>query len=416
MKNKLLISFVLIVAFLPSQAQTDSETLNKFFDRYTALYKVYSESYRQKDYINTIKILQTVLQEFDHLQLTKAEQEKYQEMVRTEKSNTYYNLACSYALQNKKKEAVEAFRKAIEHGYKNYRHALTDTDFDAIRSDKRFKQSLKTIQEYDYLYILRHANGYRKEVTDTLPRFTYQQADDNSLKQTRAFFKLDSVAGNGDEVSKIINILRFVHNSIRHDGGNFGLCESDAVDIYNYHKATGKGVNCRQMAIALNGMYLAMGFPSRFVTCMPKDENDGDCHVINCVYSSELDKWLWMDPTFNAYVKDEYGNLLSIAEVRERMITGQPLYLNEDANWNNENKHTKESYLDSYMAKNLYWINCVDNSCFNPEGRYRYFGQRYILLLPEDFSSPATVGLGKHITHDADYFWQKPIKTGKNPL
>ena len=98
------------------------------------------------------------------------------------------------------------------------------------------------------------------------------------------------------------------------------------------------------------------------------------------------------------------------------MITGQPLYLNEDANRNNENKQTKESYLDSYMAKNLYWINCVDNSCFNPEGRYRYFGQRYILLLPEDFSSPATVGLGKHITHDADYFWQKPIKTGKNPL
>ena len=49
-----------------------------------------------------------------------------------------------------------------------------------------------------------------------------------------------------------------------------------------------------------------------------------------------------MDPTFNAYVKDEHGNLLSIAEVRERLITDQPLYLNEDANWNNKSKQTKE--------------------------------------------------------------------------
>ncbi|MFC2709920.1 TPR end-of-group domain-containing protein [Hoylesella oralis] len=412
MKRKLFFLFVSMAVCLSLHAQTDSETLNKLFVKCRALNDTYTEFYQQKDYVNTVKTLRTMLQELDKLQLTKAEQEKYQELVRAAKNNSYYNLACSYALQNKKKEAIEAFKKSIEYGYKDYRHALTDTDFDGIRNDKRFKQVLETIREYDYLYILRHAKGYRKEATDTLPRFTYQQADDHSLKQMRTFFKLDSVAGNGDEVSKIINILKFVHNSIPHDGGNFGMCEGDAFDIYNYYKATGNGVNCRQLAIALNGMYLAMGFPSRYVTCMPKDENDGDCHVINCVYSSKLNKWLWMDPTFNAYVKDEHGNLLSIAEVRERLITDQPLYLNEDANWNNKSKQTKEKYLDDYMAKNLYWMNCVDNSCLNPEGRYRYYGERYIVLLPEGFSSPATVRSFYTVTNDADYFWQKPPKEG----
>ena len=32
-----------------------------------------------------------------------------------------------------------------------------------------------------------------------------------------------------------------------------------------------------------------------------------DCHVINVVYSATLDKWVWVDPTFDAYVVDENG-------------------------------------------------------------------------------------------------------------
>ena len=92
---------------------------------------------------------------------------------------------------------------------------------------------------------------------------------------------------------------------------------------------------------------------------MPKDPDDPDCHVINTVWSSELQKWIWVDPTFNAYVTDEDGVMLGIAEVRERLIDGRPLVLNKDANWNNESKQTKEHYLENYMAKNLYYFECV---------------------------------------------------------
>ena len=63
--------------------------------------------------------------------------------------------------------------------------------------------------------------------------------------------------------------------------------------------------------------------------------------LINSVYSQQLQKWIWIDPTNNAYVKDENGNLLSIAEVRDRLIHNKPLVLNEDANWNNQKKQTK---------------------------------------------------------------------------
>ena len=171
---------------------------------------------------------------------------------------------------------------------KNYRHALSDKDLDNIRKDKKFIKLLQSIKEFDNLIVLQKSNGYTKKENDSLPLFSYESENSWNLQNVRAFFNLDSVAGNGDELSKIINILNFIHNSIRHDGGNFALCEFDAIDIYNYHKSTGKGVNCRHLAIALNEMYLSMGIKSRYVTCMPKDPNDNDCHVINSVYSQQI--------------------------------------------------------------------------------------------------------------------------------
>ena len=212
--------------------------------------------------------------------------------------------------------------------------------------------------------------------------------------------------GTGDELSKIFKLLHFVHDNIAHDGGNYALCEFDAIDIYNYHKATKKGVNCRHLAITLNEMYLAMGIPSRYITCMPKNPEDSDCHVINSVYSSQLEKWIWIDPTNNAYVKDEKGNLLSIAEVRDRLIHNKPLVLNEDANWNNKEKQTKEEYLENYMAKNLYWFSCPLQSQFNPESRFRKTATTFVALLPTGFVKPN--GKEEYISHDPDYFWEKP--------
>ena len=328
-------------------------------------------------------------------------------------ADVYYNLACCYALTAQKKLALETLEKSIRVGYKDYRNMLNDSDFESIREDKKFKSLLEEIKQYDRLTILQNSSAYIKDDNDSLPQFVYQDSGDYRLLNVRKFFDLDSVAGDGDEISKILNILHFVHKVIRHDGGNFALCEFDAIDIYNYHKSTGKGVNCRHLAIALNEMYLSMGIPSRYVTCMPYDEKDQDCHVINSVWSSQYQKWIWIDPTFEAYVKDENGNFLSIPEVRERLIDGRPLFLNEDANWNYENKQTKEYYLEGYMAKNLYWFDCVTNYCFNPESRYRYVKNKHVVLTPSTYEAPSTYENSCDwavITHDADYFWQAPTK------
>ena len=405
--------FLFIATFLLTATafgQTDSRAINDFYASFQKLENQRKEFYDNKDYKQTEKLLQETLNLSQNLKLDSSEREKHQGIIDMVNAHIYYNLACTYSLLNKKKEAVVAFEKSIQSGFEEYRHVLSDSDLDNIRKDKKFIELTETIKQFDKLTILQSTNGYQKENNDSLPKFNYQPANHYNLREVRNFFNLDSIAGNGDEISKILNILKWTHDNIRHDGENWALAEFDAIDLYNYHRSTGKGINCRHLSIALNEMYLSMGIPSRYVTCMPKNPNDPDCHVINSVWSSQLQKWIWVDPTFNAYVKDENGNLLSIAEVRERLISNKPLFLNEDANRNNETKQTKEVYLESYMAKNLYWIQCVDYSRFNPESRYRSIDNKYISLLPLGFEIDLPRGIinPKYVTHDPDYFWQKP--------
>lgn len=382
------------------------QEISLFFEKYDEIYDVYYDFYKNKQFDKAIHHLKELVTFFDTTAIDSqwVDAKIYKEEMT---ADVYYNLACCYALTTQKKLALETLEKSIRVGYKDYRNMLNDKDFESVREDKKFKSLLEEIKQYDRLVILQKSSAYIKEDIDSLPQFVYQDSGDYRLMNVREFFDLDSVAGDGEEISKILNILHFVHKAIRHDGGNFALCEFDAIDIYNYHKSTGKGVNCRHLAIALNEMYLSMGIPSRYVTCMPYDEKDQDCHVINSVWSSQYQKWIWIDPTFEAYVKDENGNFLSIQEVRERLIEGRPVFLNEDANWNNENKQTKEYYLDSYMAKNLYWFDCVTNYCFNPESRYRYVKNKHVLLTPSTYENSSDWAV---ITHDADYFWQPPTK------
>ena len=375
-------------------------SLEDFMDKAQSLNEKIQECFTNKDYKEGEKLLYEAITLFN--QLSEEDQEVYKYYFH---ANNYYNLACMYSLQKQNKKAVEAFEKAVNmYGYHDYSHAKTDTDLDNIRNEKRFIALMETMREKgDYPYVLRQAGKYQQADTTGLPRFTYEEATNSNLKNVRKFFNLDTIAGDGDEISKIFNLMAWVHDNIRHDGNNFALCEFTAIDLYNYHKSTGKGINCRHLAITLNEIYLAMGFKSRYVTCMPKDSTDPDCHVINIVYSNTLKKWVWIDPTFNAYWKDENGNLLSIEEVRERVIDERPLFLNENANWNKE-PQTKEKYL-SYMAKNMYWFNCAVNSQFNTESRYRWTKQPYIILCPTGFT-PFNVQASYAIINDPAYFWE----------
>ena len=328
------------------------------------------------------------------------------EMIKVAKADYLYDQACCYAMTKQKKQALEALGKSVDSGYKRYDNMLNDNDLASLRKDKKFQALLAEVKDRQPLSVLKKSAPYAQDAVKMDNPFRYESKDSKCLSVVREYFKLDSVAGQGDELSKIINLLHFAHDNMRHDGGNRAFAEMDAIDLYNYCKTTGRGINCRQLAISLCEMYLSMGIPARYVTCMPADSLDYECHVINTVWSDQLQKWLYIDPTMDAWVMDENGTMLSIAEVRERLRNDLPLVLCETANWNHENQQTKEYYLDYYMAKNLYYFVCKKYSRFNPESDYRPNpAEEDIRLIPVGFVNN---NWKCDTTTDPNFFWANP--------
>ena len=100
-------------------------------------------------------------------------------------------------------------------------------------------------------------------------------------------------------------------------------------------------------------------------------------------------------------ITDENGLLLHPGEVRQRLIDGRPLVLNEEANWNHESMQTKEHYLEEYMAKNLYYLSTYAE---NRPGIDTEWNAAYYTLAPMG----EEVNIGKTVYDDA-WFWQKPF-------
>ncbi len=292
------------------------------------------------------------------------------------------------------------------------------TNYSIILPNGKDSAKNRVIGEESRLDILKKGSEYNYSDSRYIPQFTYQVEDNPNLVRTRLELKLDSVAGNGSELSQIFNLMHWVHNLIRHDGGSNNPTLRNAVDLVNVCKAEPRGLNCRMLAIVLNECYLSMGIKSRYITCMPRESKFTDCHVINMVYSTELNKWLWIDPTFAAYVMDDNGNLLGIQEVRERLIEDQPLILNPDANWNRTNLQTRGYYLDRYMAKNLYRLETPVHSEYDTESRKKGKEIGYVELLPLDGikQTPQKKKIGKkrsmkstfYKTNNPNLFWAKP--------
>lgn len=272
-----------------------------------------------------------------------------------------------------------------------------------------------------YLEILKGAKKYNLNDSRKIPEFSYQSKENENLKSLNKEYNLDSIAGQGNEVSQIINLLHWVHYLIPHDGNSDNPQMKNAMSLINECKILKRGLNCRGLATVLNESYLSLGFKSRIITCIPKDslKIDNDVHVINMVFAKSLKKWLWIDPTNNAYVMDENAELLSIEEVREKLINDKPLFINPDANWNRKESTNKEWYLYNYMAKNLYMLECPVKSEFDLETNKKDKDIRSIRLIPLDYfeqlpdnseylDKNLNVRFIKYKTNNPALFWKTP--------
>jgi hypothetical protein len=276
-----------------------------------------------------------------------------------------------------------------------------DEDLANLQKEPGFLALSAFLDTRSYPAILRQHGAYGKE-TAPPAAFQIQAKGAPELVRFREAFNLEDVAGKGDDVSRVLNLLHWVHAQVRHDGNSSNPAPGNAMHLIEVCRKEGRGVNCRMMATILNEACLALGYPARHVTCLPLDVQDQDCHVINAAWIGSLNKWIYLDPTFDATLAGPGGQLLSLPEVRARLVAGEPVVLSKGANWNGEPKDPKE-YLD-YMAKNLVKLQCPAVSAYGYESWNGL--HEYIELDP--ITVPGSTEKNVTTTHDDAWFWSCP--------
>lgn len=235
--------------------------------------------------------------------------------------------------------------------------------------------------------LLKRSGSYEHTEDPNFPVFTYQSVNSKELRGIRNAYRLDSVAGTGSDVERAIRLLEWFHNEVPHeDEVNLEVLNAPhIIDTYRNRKIS---QGCYPLAIAMNEIFLSMGYKSRTVICFSGVYNNlNGGHTINAVYIESLKKWVYMDPQDNLYVMDEKGNLLSIMEVRERLISGKTLLINPGANYHNESQNVK-AYFEEFMGEHMFRFICPLNSAFDSETRASGRTLYYVELLPLNSGTP----------------------------
>ena len=257
------------------------------------------------------------------------------------------------------------------------------------------------IEEKERIDLLRYATPY---ASDTVRyRFVYRQ-DTIQAQKIHAYFRLDTLLTDSSATTwdKTLTLATFVASHIPHANQTKYPQKSNAIDLWEYTRKVEPAFNCRLHAILLHELMLAEGITNRFVTCLPADTLDSDCHVVNLVWLPEQNKWAMIGSDMQAWISNPEGTPLSLAEMRERYISGSSMQIHplldgtkEDFNYD---------YYRSYWAKNLYWFICWEETGYGKEDSME---GRQITLAPAGFTDPDARPSDVHTT-DAERFWAAP--------
>ena len=258
--------------------------------------------------------------------------------------------------------------------------------------------------------------GYPVDVT-----FQYAAQTDENLKRLRETYDLEAIAGQGSETDRIINLTRWVFQLTGHANEPEIPKELNAFNLIHLAKDEHMQINCFMKTVILNEVFLAMGFFSRWTHLLPHSKEEEESHVITSVYSRTLEKWILMDPDFGVYVTDKKGNILGVAEIRNRLIAGQPLLVKDVVNVSRsvfaKTSEKLRNFIHGadypwFLSDFIFKIRCPQVSMFNQRSQPN---KVYFELIPDGYheelmQKPKITDKGDQIVfiNDESLFWQKP--------
>lgn len=236
-------------------------------------------------------------------------------------------------------------------------------------------------------------------------RFYYASVDTPVFETYRRRFHLRKLAGKGSEIDKMIRLCRWVHDSIHHKGDAIPTVYLNLSSLMDATHKNGKPGNCLVQSICLCEALLSIGIKARYIKGYQRDKDSKQYHVFVSAWSRKLKKWIFLDPTYGAYVMDLSGNILSPAEIRNNLINDVPMNVNDEADYNGDKKMAK-TYLKEFLAGNLYHLSANTISRDSTEETSVNYRGSWIVLRPVE--EDRYFYSAKVITDDS-VFWQAPV-------
>ena len=170
-------------------------------------------------------------------------------------------------------------------------------------------------------------------------------------QEIRDYFQLDTLyPENATTWEKAVAIGEFVSSNIPHANQREWPKDVNAIGLWEYIHDVEPAFNCRLHSILTFELLLSAGIQARYITCMPEDKDDPDCHVVDEVWLPELNKWAMVDTDMGGhYITDRNGTPLSLKEMREHYISGEKMLMHPAFG-----KAQKDNDYYAYMAKNTY--------------------------------------------------------------
>ncbi len=216
------------------------------------------------------------------------------------------------------------------------------------------------LQSTDEIYIM-EAGILRNNLefydgTDYKLNYNFSHENYGTLKSK---YKIENTAKDGTEFEKALRLMNEYAPRLKHKSNYDNRIALNALDLLKYSLNNKKhGINCRAKAQILNEMCLSLGIYSRKVWIMPYSDYDTDCHVVNEVWDSSLNKWVMLDITNNTYWLDENKTPLSVLEIRNKTALNEFCTPVEVGDKKSNLHGLKDKHIDNflYIVKNMVWM------------------------------------------------------------
>ena len=157
------------------------------------------------------------------------------------------------------------------------------------------------LQDPEEIYIM-EAGILRNEMefADGTDMQLSYEFDEPEYKVLIEKYGIDRIAGEGTEFERALRLMNEFAPRLRHASNYYNHIAIEALPLLEYClDRPGNGINCRNKAQILNEMCLALGIYARKVWIMPNSPYDSECHVVNEIWDTSLNKWIMLDITNN---------------------------------------------------------------------------------------------------------------------